>query len=265
MELNNSIIAIGCKICYKERIFGRTGGLLVQKNIIFEDEHIIVAYKPAGIATQTARLGQQDMVSELKNYLAQKPENKGKGAPYLGLVHRLDQPVAGILAFAKTKQAAASLSKQITDGHFHKYYNAIVFGRPDKEEADLENYLYKDGKTNMSLVVKENFPDAKKARLHYQRKETLMVLEERQEASLVEIELFTGRHHQIRVQMANADMPLLGDSKYGTVRSKDFSKKIGCRNVALCACRLQFMHPKTGEELHFMKKPEDEIFLPFMS
>lgn len=236
----------------------------MQKNIVFEDEHIIVAYKPAGIATQTARLGQQDMVSELKNYLARKPENKGKGAPYLGLVHRLDQPVAGILVFAKTKQAAASLSKQITDGTFHKYYNAIIFGRPQKEQEILEDYLYKDGKTNMSLVVKEDFPEAKKARLRYQWKETLMVLEEDQEASLVEIELFTGRHHQIRVQMANAGMPLLGDSKYGTEESKQFGKNIGCRNVALCACRLQFKHPATGKMIEFNKKPEDEIFLPFL-
>lgn len=235
------------------------------KNIVFEDEHIIVAYKPAGIATQTARLGQQDMVSELKNYLAHKPENKGKGAPYLGLVHRLDQPVAGILAFAKTKQAAASLSKQITDGTFHKYYNAIVYGRPEKEQDTLEDFLYKDAKTNMSLVVKEDTPEAKAAKLHYQWKETLMVLEEQQEASLVGIELFTGRHHQIRVQMAHAGMPLLGDSKYGTEASKEFSRNIGCRNVALCASRLSFKHPKTGKELNFLKKPEEEIFIPFLS
>ncbi len=237
----------------------------MQKNIVFEDAHIIVAYKPAGIATQTARLGQQDMVSELKNYLARKPENKGKGAPYLGLVHRLDQPVAGILVFAKTKQAAACLSKQIADGSFHKYYDALVFGRPLKEQDTREDYLYKDTKTNMSLVVKKDFPDAKEARLHYQLKETLMVVEEDQEASLVEIELFTGRHHQIRVQMAHAGMPLLGDSKYGTEESKEFSRNIGCRNVALCACRLEFTHPKTGKTMHFNKKPEDEIFLPFLS
>lgn len=236
----------------------------MQKNIVFEDDHIIVAYKPAGIATQTARLGQQDMVSELKNYLAHKTENKGKGVPYLGLIHRLDQPVAGILVFAKTKQAAASLSKQITDGTFHKYYDAIVYGRPEKEEATLENYLYKDSKTNMSLVVKEDFQEAKKATLHYQWKETLMVLEEQQEASLMEIELFTGRHHQIRVQMAYAGLPLLGDSKYGSEASRQFSKNIGCRNVALCACRLQFRHPKTGKKVEFMRKPEDEIFLPFL-
>ena len=234
------------------------------KNIVFEDEHIIVAYKPAGIATQTARLGQQDMVSELKNYLARKPENKGKGAPYLGLVHRLDQPVAGILVFAKTKQAASSLSKQITDGVFHKYYYALVYGRPSKEQDVLEDYLYKDGKTNMSLVVKADFPDAKKAKLCYQWKETLMVVEEAQEASLMEIELFTGRHHQIRVQMANVGLPLLGDSKYGSDKSKEFSKNISCRNVALCACRLEFKHPATGKKVSFTKKPEDEMFLPFL-
>lgn len=237
----------------------------MQKNIVFEDEHIMVAYKPAGIATQTARLGQQDMVSELKNYLARKPENKGKGAPYLGLVHRLDQPVAGILVFAKTKQAAASLSKQIADGSFHKYYYAIVYGRPLKEKDTLEDYLCKDGKTNMSSVVTKDTPDAKKARLCYQWKETLMVWEEMQEVSLMEIELFTGRHHQIRVQMAHGGMPLLGDSKYGTEESKEFSKNIGCRNVALCASRLQFQHPGTGETVDFFKKPDDEIFIPFLS
>jgi len=235
------------------------------KNIVFEDEHIIVAYKPAGIATQTARLGQQDMVSELKNYLARKPENKGKGEPYLGLVHRLDQPVAGILAFAKTKQAAASLSKQITEGTLHKYYYAVVYGRPETENGTLSDYLYKDGKTNMSMVVKKDFPDAKEARLSYMEKKTLMVLEAQQEATLMEIELFTGRHHQIRVQMANADMPLLGDSKYGTEESKEFSREIGCRNVALCACKLVFKHPITNKEVCFEKEPEEEIFKPFLS
>lgn len=236
----------------------------MQKNIVFEDKDIIVVYKPAGIATQTARLGQRDMVSELKNYLAGKAENKGKGAPYLGVVHRLDQPVAGILVFAKNKESAASLSKQMTDGSFHKYYDAVVFGKPEKEQGILEDYLYKDAKTNQSMVVKEGFPEAKRARLSYKRKETLMVLEAGQQASLVEIELFTGRHHQIRVQMANAGMPLLGDSKYGTERDKRFSQEIGCRNVALCACKLIFQHPKTGKEMCFERRPEEEIFLPFL-
>lgn len=237
----------------------------MQKNIIFEDEHIIVAYKPAGIATQTARLGQQDMVSELKNYLARKPENQGKGVPFLGLVHRLDQPVAGILVFAKTKRAAASLSKQITEGSFHKYYYALVYGRPEKEQDVLEDFLCKDSKTNRSFVASKDIQGAKAAKLCYYWKETLMVWEGSQEASLVEIELFTGRHHQIRVQMSHAGLPLLGDSKYGTEESREFSKTIGCRNVALCACRLEFQHPDTGKSISFMKKPDDEIFIPFLS
>lgn len=237
----------------------------MQKNIVFEDEHIIVAYKPAGIATQTARVGQLDMVSELKNYLSGKPEYKGKGDPYLGLVHRLDQPVAGILVFAKTKQAAASLSRQITEGTFRKYYYAVIYGKPNKEKGRLEDYLYKDGRTNMSLIVKKDFADAKKAVLDYRLVKTLMVLEVFQEASLMEIELFTGRHHQIRVQMANAGMPLLGDSKYGTENDKQFSREIGCRNVALCACKLKFKHPKTGKEEEFTKRPEEKIFTPFFT
>lgn len=237
----------------------------MQKNIVFEDDHIIVAYKPAGIATQTARVGQRDMVSELKNYLSGKSEYKGKGEPYLGLVHRLDQPVAGVLVFAKTKQAAASLSRQITDGTFHKYYYAVIYGRPVQEKGRLEDYLYKDGRTNMSIVVKKDFPEAKRAVLDYKLVKTLMVLEAFQEASLMEIELFTGRHHQIRVQMANAGMVLLGDSKYGAEEDKQFSREIGCRNVALYAYKLQFKHPKTGKEVNFVRLPKEEIFLPFFT
>ncbi len=237
----------------------------MQKNIVFEDESIIVAYKPAGIATQTARLGQQDMVSELKNYLSGKPDNKGKGEPYLGLVHRLDQPVAGILVFAKTKQAAAALSRQITEGAFHKYYYSVIYGRPEKERCRLEDYLYKDKKTNISVAVKKDFPGAKKAVLDYKLIKTLMILEVLQEASLMEIELFTGRHHQIRVQMANAGMPLLGDSKYGTAEDKQLCREIGLKNVALCAYKLLFRHPETGKEMSFTRLPEDEIFLPFFT
>ena len=101
----------------------------MKKYIVYEDRDILVAYKPAGIATQTARLGQQDMVSELKNYLSGQPQYRGKGEPYLGLVHRLDQPVAGILVFGKTKEAAASLSRQIAEGKLHKYYYAVIYGR----------------------------------------------------------------------------------------------------------------------------------------
>lgn len=241
----------------------------MQKNVIFEDEDIIVVYKPAGIATQTARIGQQDMVSELKNYLAMKPEYKGKGEPYLGVVHRLDQPVSGLLIFAKNRQAAAELSRQLTDGRMRKYYYAVIYGSPKKEQESLEDYLYKEEKTNQSLIVEESFPKAKKAILNYKLVKTLAAFDEASsqagEVSLMEIELVTGRHHQIRAQMSHADMPLLGDSKYGHQKSKDLSQKAGCRNVALCAYKLIFDHPVTKEKKIFVKQPEGAIFFPFFT
>lgn len=237
----------------------------MQKNIVFEDDYMLIAYKPAGIATQTARVGQRDMMSELKNYLSGKPEYKKGREPYLGLIHRLDQPVTGILVFAKTREAAAALNRQMRDGTFRKYYYAIVYGKPDKEEGRLEHYLYKDSKTNRSVVVKSDFPRAKKAELYYRQIKTLMVLEAFQETTLVEIELFTGRHHQIRVQMADAGMSLLGDNKYGEEKVRTFSQEIGCRNVALCAYKLQFRHPETGRDICFVELPKEEIFLPFFT
>lgn len=236
------------------------------KNIIFEDNNIIVAFKPAGIATQTARVGQQDMVSELKNYLNRQSvehrEDRGS-EPYLGLVHRLDQPVSGLLVFAKTKSAAASLSHQLETGELQKYYYAVVMGKPSKIEDILVDYLYKDGHNNMSFVVKESFPEAKKAVLEYRTVKTLVALEQNLEASLLEIKLLTGRHHQIRVQLSNADMPILGDAKYGSIESKDFSNE-ACKKLALCAYKLRFKHPMTGEELTFERVPEDEIFASFL-
>ena len=238
------------------------------KNIIYEDETILAVYKPAGIATQTARPGQQDMVSELKNYLVKKPEYKGKGEPYLGIVHRLDQPVSGILVFAKTKQAAAELGRQIANGKMRKYYYAVICGRPAMEKGRLEDYLSKDTKTNLSSVTAESVPGAKKAVLEYQLIRTLMVLEENMqpdEISLVEIKLVTGRHHQIRVQMSHNDMPLLGDSKYGNSRSRNLSRQVRCKNVALCAYKLEFYHPAAHKKLLLEKQPDAEIFLPFFN
>ncbi len=247
------------------------------KNIIFEDEYILVVYKPAGIATQTSRIGQQDMVSELKNYLIKKPEYKGKGEPYLGVVHRLDQPVSGILVFARTKQAAAELSRQITGNQMQKHYCAVIYGVPAVAQGRLEDYLYKEPKTNKSLIVREGFPNAKKAILDYKLIKTLIVLDgnaklkdygtsiSSREISLVKIKLITGRHHQIRAQMSHARMPLLGDSKYGSQKSKSLSQEAECKNVALCACKLEFNHPVSGKKITFEKQPEGEIFLPFFT
>lgn len=244
----------------------------MQRNIIYEDGDIIIVFKPSGIATQTARVGQLDMVSELKNYLAKEPGAKGKGGPYLGIVHRLDQPVSGLLAFAKNHRAAGELGRQAANGQMRKFYYALAYGKPVKAQEKLEDYLYRDAKTNRSLVVESNFPGAKKAVLNYRLVRTLTAFDEDvmpendvREVSLMEIELLTGRHHQIRVQMSHAGLPLLGDSKYGSDASKELSRKAGCRNVALCAYKLMFRHPVSRERVVFEKQPEGELFFPFFS
>ena len=220
----------------------------MKAKIVYEDEEILVCHKPAGLATQTGRVGQQDLVSEIKNYLGTNP--------YLGLIHRLDQPVEGLLVFAKTASAAKELSRQLTDSILNKQYLAIVLGKGFSKETTLENYLIKDNKTNTSRVAGEKEKGAKQAKL---LAKTLFYNEEKQ-ISKIEVTLFTGRHHQIRVQLANAGLPLLGDSKYGTEASIARSKELGVRNVALCANHLTFLHPKTKKAMVFQIEPEGEIF-----
>lgn len=220
----------------------------MKAKIVYEDEEILVCHKPAGLATQTSRVGQQDLVSEIKNYLGTNP--------YLGLIHRLDQPVEGLLVFAKTAPAAKELSRQLTDSILNKQYLAIVLGKGFSKETTLENYLIKDNKTNTSRVAGEKEKGAKQAKL---LAKTLFYNEEKQ-ISKIEVTLFTGRHHQIRVQLANAGLPLLGDSKYGTEASIARSKELGVRNVALCANHLTFLHPKTKKAMDFQIEPEGEIF-----
>lgn len=229
----------------------------MKTEILYEDKDILVCYKPAGIAVQTASVGQQDMVSELKNYLVQA-ESMPKGAgigkePYIGVVHRLDQPVSGVLVFAKTSAAAASLSSQIQDGRAGKIYRALVYGvfEAETKEGVLENILIKDAKTNTSRVVKGDSREAKqgkKAKLSYKVVEEMKIDDE--VYFEMEIKLYTGRHHQIRVQFSNAGHPILGDTKYGTTESEALSSKLD-RGLKLCAYRLSFMHPSTKKEMSF--------------
>lgn len=263
-----------------------------QNRILHEDKDIIVCHKPAGIATQTARVGQADMVSEIANYLmhGKKASDKyglkdmaGKGSdngagksPYVGVVHRLDQPVEGILVFAKCKQAAGDLSRQAAGEEMKKEYLALICGKDMQRSGELTDFLLKDGKTNLSRVVPPEVKGAKEARLFYEflseipveelfegdrAKETAEVgTENLPQIMLVRICLYTGRHHQIRVQMANAGMPLLGDHKYGGGEALALSEKLGIRQTALCAYRLAFTHPKTAERMQFEIQPEGAAF-----
>lgn len=203
----------------------------IQDWILYEDQHIIVCEKEAGIAVQSARMSQMDMESALKNYLAAKDSGK---VPYLAVIHRLDQPVRGVLVFAKTPHAAKVLNQQVTEHTLGKYYVAEVEGTIPAEEGTLENFLLKDGKTNTSKVVDEKTAGAKKAVLHYKKKDE----------QTIEIELVTGRHHQIRVQCAHAGMPLKGDVKYNPHAKRG-------ELLGLCAYHLVLKHPKTGKKMDF--------------
>ena len=230
---------------------------LSKEDILYEDQEIIVCHKTAGIATQTARLGEPDMVSMLKNYLK---------TDYIAVVHRLDQPVEGILVFAKTKKAAANLSSQNAGQTMNKQYYAAVWMPEEEAETQkgvLVDYLLKDGKTNTSKVVNAQTPEAKRAELSYEIVKT-QKLETDGKKALVRIALKTGRHHQIRVQMANAGMPLMGDAKYASEEFKAFSREQRIKNVALCAYRLEFLHPMTGKRMEFQAEPMGEAFRSFL-
>ncbi len=227
--------------------------------ILYEDKDLLVVLKPAGVPTQTKRLGEQDMVSLLKNYRARQKEDT-----YIGVVHRLDQPVQGLMVFAKNQKAAAALSKQIAEKAADKSYYAVVERRttqyPGTEVLQddvaksyrLEDYLLKDAKTNTSRIVPENTKDAKKARLTYE------VLEEKEALAILDIHLETGRHHQIRVQFSGAGLPLVGDRKYngqGTMSSYvkviEEDRETPLRNVALCSYYIGFVHPTSLEKMEF--------------
>lgn len=222
--------------------------------IIYEDPSILVCEKPAGVPVQTAGYRTKDLVSMLKNHLAEQGEN-----PYLAVVHRLDQPVQGVLVFAKTKAAAASLSAQMSGQDekklAKKIYLTVVCGKPEKKQDILTDYLLKDGRTNTSAIVPEGTKESKRAKLSYE------VIGEQEDCSLLRVQLFSGRHHQIRVQMAGAGFPIAGDSKYG---KQDVGAE-GQREVpALCAAELTFHHPKTGKEMTFSCKPQGVYFQKFV-
>lgn len=216
--------------------------MLKKEWILYEDGQLLVVYKPAGIAVQSARASQMDLEHMLLNYLA----GLSGGRPYLGMIHRLDQPVEGILVFARTPKAAAELSRQIQSGKMEKRYLAATERVPEQKEGTLVDYLKKDGRTNLSRTADRNDREAKRAELSYR------VLKASEQGAVVEILLKTGRHHQIRVQMAHAGMPLIGDRKYGAPDSEE--------RLCLCAYRLKFEHPATRRKMEFSVKPENPGF-----
>lgn len=201
--------------------------------IIYEDNHLLVVEKPANMPVCEDSSLDKDLLSCLKEYIKKKYNKPGN--VYLGLVHRLDRTVSGVMVFAKTSKAASRLSNQVREHKLEKIYYAVLEGKA-KDSDELIDYLYKDRKINMSFVTSKN--KGKIARLKYR------LIGYKEGLSLVEIHLETGRSHQIRVQFASRDMPLVGDAKYNSKSNKR-------TNIALFAKRLSFYHPVTKERLSF--------------
>ena len=210
--------------------------------VIYEDNHIIVVEKKPNIPSQADKTGDIDMLTLVKDYIKKKYNKPGN--VYLGLVHRLDRPVGGVMVFAKTSKAASRLSDQVRQKAFKKEYLAVVDGKIEDKVGTLEDYLYKDERNNISKVVNKGKKNAKFAKLDYD----VIKYDEVKNLSLVKVNLHTGRHHQIRVQLSNFGHSIFGDQKYGT-RGKG-------KQIALWAYKLTIEHPITKEKMTFEDLPE---------
>ena len=243
----------------------------IKECIVYEDDDICVCHKSSGVLTQSDRGFSQDMVSVLMTY----ERKKGNRAPFIAPVNRLDRPVEGLVLYAKNSKAAAALTRQITQGEVDKCYYAVVKVTDrkgmenvqkvlgDRTVITLENYLLKDSRTNMSRVVPEGTDSAKKAVLEYQ----VLGVEAGGVLALLRVKLHTGRHHQIRVQLSEAGMPILNDTKYAVPLDEE-KVKGGARtnsedSLALCSYRLVFSHPVTRKKLTFEVVPKGKSFALF--
>lgn len=226
-------------------------------NILFEDKHIIVCVKEPGMLSQSDRSMAPDMVNTIKNHIYEKEHTVN---PYVGLIHRLDRGVGGVMVFAKTPQAAKKLSAQLQKDAFTKCYRAVVTEKMSvNNKVVLEDYLVKDGRTNLSRVAKEGEKDAKLAKLEYSVLKTARDESVDADISLLDIKLFTGRHHQIRVQLSNVTEGIWGDTKY----NKRFANRRGWSNIALYSYSLSFVHPVTNKKMKFEHLPEQIPFSLF--
>jgi 23S rRNA pseudouridine1911/1915/1917 synthase len=244
-------------------------------SVLYEDEDIIVVKKPAGTESQSAKGFGRDMVSEIRTHLVMNrdihklttngPAVRGSGEPpYVGVIHRLDKPVSGVMVYAKNQKSAAALSASLQAGKMEKWYCAVVCGQPVENCGEYVDYLRQDRKNNRSEIVDKSAPDGKKAVLSYEVMEVIHreMMGKEETFSLVKIRLETGRHHQIRVQFAGHGTPLLGDEKYGNRENAKTQapRRETCVPLALCACRLAFPHPKTGKRMEFEIIPEEGAF-----
>lgn len=192
--------------------------------ILYEDNHIIAVYKPAGVLVQQDASGEESLMDQVKSYI--KEEYKKPGNVFLGMVHRLDRNVSGIVLFGKTSKGAARLSEQFRNGEIKKTYIAIVEGEPGPSKGSLINYLKKDEQKRIALISGSPKSGYDRAELEYEN------IKSKNKFTLVNINLKTGKFHQIRAQLSHAGFPIVGDKKYGSKTPEDF--------LALCAVKVEF-------------------------
>lgn len=208
---------------------------LCQVEVLYEDNHLIAVNKPAGLAVQGDITGDEHLLNLVGDYIAEKYQKPGKA--FVGLIHRLDRPVSGVVLLARTSKALARMNEQFREKSTRKIYHALTAELPPAEEATLVHYLGKDSNTHRALTYLKPKAGAKEAILHYRHAGMIG------KNHLLEIELETGRFHQIRAQLSKAGMPILGDVKYGA------GQPLPDRSIGLHARELQFTHPVTRESV----------------
>lgn len=202
-------------------------------DVVYEDNHILIVNKKAGEIVQGDKTGDKPLSEMVKDYLREKYHKPGN--VFCGVVHRIDRPVSGLVIFAKTSKALERLNRMLREGEIHKTYHALVEGHPVREEGILEDMLVSNGRINKTFVADEKSPDAKLSRLRYR------TLQKFDRYTLLEIELLTGRKHQIRCQLSAMGHPIKGDLKYGARRSNPDG------GISLESHRIQFIHPVSKE------------------
>ncbi len=218
--------------------------------VLYEDNHLIIVYKESGEIVQGDKTGDIPLSEKVKEYIKEKYAKPGN--VFLGVVHRLDRPVSGLVIFARTSKALSRLNEMFRKGDVHKTYWAITKQLPPQDEATLEGWLVRKEKQNKSYHYSHEVPNSKCARLHYR------VIGASSNYYLIEVSLLTGRHHQIRCQMAAMGCPIKGDLKYGAKRSNIDG------SISLLARKLSFIHPVSQENIVIESPlPEDNLWKSF--
>lgn len=215
--------------------------------VVYEDNHIIIVYKQGGEIVQGDKTGDKPLSDTVKEWI--KVRYNKPGNVFLGVVHRLDRPVAGLVMFGKTSKATSRLNAMFREGQVHKTYWAIVSGAPKADEATLDNWLVRNEKQNKSYAYDHEVPNSKHALLRYK------VIARSDNYTLLAVDLLTGRHHQIRCQLAHAGMPIKGDLKYGARRSNPDG------SISLLSHRMSFVHPVSKKTIDITSPvPNDNLW-----